>query len=340
MNKKLYLKQHLPILFVNLLCMTGISLFLFTSGNNSTSVLLILSIWILIIIIYFEITFSIRKKQFDQLLKLAEQLQECYLLPEVMEKPERADDQIFYQLLKMSEKSMIERIDAIEQSRKDYKEYIEQWIHEIKIPLTAIQLLCENNHTDFTRNLLIELEKVNGYTNQALYYARSEHTEKDYFVQEISLLDLIHLAISDNKYLLRQNNIKIELEEINIMVYSDAKWVRFILNQLITNAVKYRTVEPILKFFFIRQDDHVVLCVQDNGIGIIESDLPRIFEKGFTGENGRNTAPNATGMGLYLCKKMCNKLGIGITVESRTGLTIFQLSFQINDFINQVQNER
>ena len=100
---------------------------------------------------------------------------------------EQAEDQVYYQLLKMAGKSMLEQIGEIERERLEYKEYIEQWIHEIKTPITAMKLLCENHRMDWTKELLLELEKTNRFTEQALYYARSEHTEKDYSVREMAL---------------------------------------------------------------------------------------------------------------------------------------------------------
>ena len=216
----------------------------------------------------------------EKLLDMAKQLSERYLISEVMELPEQAEDQVYYQLLKMAGKSMLEQIGEVERERLEYKEYIEQWIHEIKTPITAMKLLCENHRTDWTKELLLELEKTNRFTEQALYYARSEHTEKDYSVREMELSQVVHQAIADNKYLLLQSGMRLEVEEMQDTVYSDEKWVRFILNQLIANAVKYRTEQPVLHISTHKRQDQVVLVVEDNGIGIAASDLPRIFEKG------------------------------------------------------------
>ena len=255
-----------------------------------------------------------------------------------MEKPDRADDQVYYRLLKLAGKSMLEQVNKVKSERIEYKEYVEQWVHEIKTPITAMKLLCENVHTQETKELLVELEKVNRYTEQALYYARSEHTEKDYSVREIRLFDVIHQSIAENKYLLLQNSVGIDLQETDDTVYSDEKWLCFILNQLIVNSVKYRTKQPLLRFYTEHQGNQVILCVQDNGIGIDVSDLPRIFEKGFTGQNGRKTSQTSTGIGLYLCKRLCDKLGIGICADSKGSSTIIRLIFHINDFIQRVQD--
>ena len=200
-----------------------------------------------------------------------------------------------------------------------------------------MKLLCENGHSQEAKELLVELEKVNRYTEQALYYARSEHTEKDYSVREIRLFDVIHQSVAENKYLLLKNGVRIDLQETDDTVYSDEKWLCFILNQLIANSIKYRTEQPVLKFYTEHQGNQMVLCVQDNGIGIDAGDLPRIFEKGFTGQNGRIASQSSTGIGLYLCRRLCDKLGIGICADSGGRGTLFCLIFHINDFIQQVQ---
>lgn len=338
MSGKLYVKNHLPLILLNLLGALALSLFLLATGNAIQTVLFILITWMLVLILCLTICYLSRKKRLDKLLEMAGQLKERYLIPEVMQKPDRAEEQVFYQILKMSEKSMLERIGEVERERGEYRAYIEQWVHEVKTPITALKLLCENNRSPFSRDVLAELENINRYTEQALYYARSEHTEKDYSIREMNLADVVHGAIADNKYLLRQCDMAITVDDLEPVVYADDKWVRFILNQIISNAVKYRAPQhPALRIFTERSGDQVLLSIADNGIGIPESDLPRIFEKGFTGQNGR-TIHSSTGIGLYLCKRLCDKLGIGLAASSSDKGTTITLSFHINDFITGVQS--
>lgn len=337
MNKTVYLKNRLPFLLTNLACMTMLTIFLLICGNSISTVVLILLVWILILSVGMGLTYWKRKRHMQAILYLTEQLSERYLISEVIKLPEYAEEQVYYRILKMAGKSMLEQVGKAEIERTSYREYIEQWIHEIKTPITAIKLLSENHRSEFTNNLLIELEKINHFTEQALYYARSEHTENDYSVRKIDLSDVIHQAIADNKHLLLQNKVHIKLDNINNTVYSDEKWVRFILNQLIVNAVKYRTEQPILHFYTHRYQDQVILSVEDNGIGISASDIPRIFEKGFTGQNGR-VVQQSTGIGLYLCKRLCDKLGIKIVVKSSENGTTITLSFHINYLIDKVQS--
>lgn len=336
MSGRQYLKNQLPVLLINLLGMLALALFLIASGNNIQTVLFILVVWLIVLASCLLFFYFSRKKYLNKLLDMTEELEEQYLLPEIMQKPEKADEQVFYQIMKMAEKSMLERIGEVQRERKEYKEYIEQWIHEVKTPITAIKLICENNRCSFTRDLMAELENINRFTEQALYYARSEHTEKDYSVREIRLSDVVHGAIAGNKYLLRQNNVAVTVENVEYSIYSDDKWLRFILDQLISNAVKYRIDQPVLHFSAVKENDRVILSVEDNGIGIPQSDLPRMFEKGFTGQNGR-TIHSSTGIGLYLCKRLCDKLGIGISASSEGKGTTISLSFRINDFVTGVQ---
>lgn len=336
MNSRRYWKNRIPFLLTNLVCMAALTVFLLVCGNSISAVLLILVVWALILLAGLFLTYWKRKRQMQKLLDMAGRLSERYLISEVMELPEQAEDQVYYQLLKMAGKSMLEQIGEVRRERLEYKEYIEQWIHEIKTPITAMKLLCENHRTDWTKELLLELEKTNRFTEQALYYARSEHTEKDYSVREMSLSQVVHQAIADNKYLLLQSGVRLEVEEMADTVYSDEKWVRFILNQLIANAVKYRSGQPVLRFSARRRQDQVLLIVEDNGIGISSADLPRIFEKGFTGQNGR-MVQQSTGIGLYLCKRLCDKLGIGIAAESSGQGTAISLAFHINCLIHEVQ---
>ena len=336
MNRRQYWKNRIPFLLTNLICMVALTVFLLVCGNSISAVLLILAVWALILLAGLFLTYWKRSRQMRQLLDMAGQLSERYLISEVMELPEQAEDQVYYRLLKMAGKSMLEQIGEVQRERQEYKEYIEQWIHEVKTPITAIKLICENNRCSFTRELMAELENINRFTEQALYYARSEHTEKDYSVREISLSDVVHGAIADNKYLLRQNNVAVTVEDVEYSIYSDDKWLRFILDQLISNAVKYRADQPVLHFFADKKTDSIILSVSDNGIGIPQGDLPRIFEKGFTGQNGR-TIHSSTGIGLYLCRRLCDKLGIGISASSEGKGTTISLSFHINDFVTGVQ---
>ena len=179
-------------------------------------------------------------------------------------------------------------------------------------------MVIENNKNTVTKSIDEELDKIENYTEQALFYARSNTVEKDYYIRKCYLKDIVNESIKKNKSVLIQEKITMNIHDLNIEVHTDSKWIVFILNQIIQNSVKYKKQEGTIEIeLYAKQGkDNVILHIKDNGIGIKRSEISRIFEKGFTGTNGRLQNKKSTGIGLYLCKKLCDKLGIAIEVES------------------------
>lgn len=330
MTPMAYLKDRAMLLVLHVACMLFAAIFLKAVDNSASVIGLILLLWLLILSAYLTVHYLSRRKYLRQLQELSDSLEQRYLLAEVMNKPFRLEDLEYYKLIRSANKSMIEQVTRVRSERKEYKEYIEQWVHEIKTPIAAIKLICENQKSDVTRKVLMELERTDQYVEQALYYARSEQVEKDYLIKEISLADCVHAAIMRNKQLLIQNGIEIRTEGLTRTVYSDSKWMEFIINQLLINAVKYRKQqgqEPsVISFTAEEVKNGIGLVIRDRGIGISEDELPRVFDKGFTGTNGRQNQ-QSTGIGLYLCRRLCDKLGLEITISSvlneYTAVTIF-----------------
>ena len=161
-------KIKLPYVTGNFLAMAVLAVFLLLGGNTRDSVLFILGSWLVILAVSMGAAYMCRRKQMDTLLESVNQLEEKYLIAEVTGLPERADDRVFYQVMKAAEKSMLERIGNMQREQKEYREYIEQWVHEMKTPITAMKLLCENHLSEFTRQFPVELEKSNRLTEQVL----------------------------------------------------------------------------------------------------------------------------------------------------------------------------
>ena len=215
-------------------------------------------------------------------------------------------------------KSMLENVNLYKRLQEDYKEYIELWIHEIKIPIATSKLIIENNKNEITKSIDEELDKVENYIEQALYYARSNTVEKDYYVKKVNLKDIVNESIKKNKNVLIHEKISVNVHDLKLEVNTDNKWVVFILNQIIQNSIKYRKQDRNLEIeIYAKQGkENVILYIKDNGIGIKKGEITRAFEKGFTGTNGRLIGKKSTGIGLYLCKNLCNKLGIAIELNS------------------------
>ncbi len=293
--------------------------------------LIIMGLYMISIIIeYFK-----RKKFYDNLLKMLEELDEKYLITEIIKTPNFLEGQIFKNSLEQIDKSMLENVNKYKYMTEDYKEYIELWIHEIKIPISASKMVIENNKNAITKSIDEELDKVENYIEQALFYARSNTVEKDYYIRKVFLKEIVTESIKKNKSSLIQEKISIDIHDLDIEVNTDNKWIVFILNQIIQNSIKYRKKEnSVIEIYANQGKENVILYIKDNGIGIKQGEITRVFEKGFTGTNGRLSNKKSTGIGLYLCKKLCNKLGIGIELNSvQNEGTEVKLVFPQNSYI-------
>lgn len=260
-----------------------------------------------------------RKKAFYQKInQTLNQLEEKYLVTELIKEPNFIEGKELKEVLQEINKSMLEHVNQYKYLTEDYKEYVELWIHEIKLPLAASKLMIENNKNTTTKNIDEELDKVENYIEQALFYARSNTVEKDYYIKKCMLKEIVNECVKKNKNMLIQEKISIKLHDLEIEVNTDSKWIIFILNQLIQNSVKYRKQDrnSEIEIYAKPKKENVILYIKDNGMGIKKGEITRVFEKGFTGTNGRLLNKKSTGIGLYLCKKLCMKLGIAIELNS------------------------
>ncbi|MEG1009009.1 MAG: ATP-binding protein [Clostridia bacterium] len=181
-----------------------------------------------------------------------------------------------------------------------------------------------------------EIEKIENYAEQVLYYARSNNVEKDYIIKKVLLSDIINNVIKKNKKSLISKNISINIDNLNEYVNTDLKWIEYIINQIIINSIKYSKPDNnSINIFSNKNNDSISLHIKDSGIGIKSKNLSKVFDKGFTGENGR-IIKESTGMGLYLCKKLCDKLNHNILINSNgIGVEVI-IVFPINSFVENV----
>ncbi len=273
---------------------------------------IILSLLISMLIEYYS-----KKSYYNNLLEKLDELDQKYLLTEVISKANFQDGNLFKEILEETGKSMLENVNKYKYAQEDYKEYIELWIHEIKTPISASKLIIENNKNEITKNIEEELDKIENYTEQALYYARSNTVEKDYIITKTNLKDIVNMSIIKNKTTILNNKFELNIHDLEKQVYTDSKWAVFILNQVIQNSIKYSQNEnQSIEIYAEEQKEKVTLYIKDNGLGIKKSELSRVFEKGFTGENGRIIGKKSTGIGLYLCKKLCDKLQLAININA------------------------
>lgn len=262
----------------------------------------------------------LRKKNFyDRFKRNLEELDKKYLITEVMEEPNFFEGMILYQSLYEIDKSMNDRIAMFRKSTESLKEYIELWIHEVKLPVAGIHLILHNHKSEASDSLLEQTRRIENYVEQVLYFVRSEHSQKDYLFKECRLKDMVRPVIKKNKEGFIYNKISLTMEDLEWTVLTDTKWVEFIISQIISNSIKYRRQDNArIKVSARREHRTVTLVIEDNGIGIVDSELSRVFDKSFTGTNGR-VVGSSTGMGLYICKGLCDKMGHSINIFSQLG---------------------
>lgn len=330
-----FLKEKITSFIIIIFIIITIEIFLMSYSIN---ILIKLYIPISIFFSYFLIVFIeyLKKKNFyNNLTKNLENLDKKYLISEIIDKADFLEGKILTKTLKETEKSMAEHVNEYKFLNEEYKEYIELWIHEIKTPIAVSKMIIENNKSKVTENINEEIEKVEYFVEQALFYARSSNVEKDYIIKPMNLKKIINSVILKNKRSFISKKIKINIHDVDKKVYSDSKWMVFILNQIIINSIKYSKKDKAeIEIFSKEYKNNIVLYIKDNGIGIKKDNLPRVFEKGFTGENGRKLN-KSTGIGLYLCKKLCDKLGQNIEIDSILNTeTTVKIYFPKNSFTN------
>ena len=313
-----YIKEKMVLIIGTILALVSVEILLL--AYNISILIRVYCAFIIVFVMALAILIEYKKKKdyYNELIKNMEDLKEKYLISEIIKTPNFVEGRILKEILQDTGKSMLENVNYYKNIQEDYKEYIELWIHEVKIPIAASKLIIENNKNEITKSIDEELDKVENYTEQALFYARSNAVEKDYIINKTNLKEIVNGAILKNKTTLLNEKVSIELSNLkDEEVYTDSKWAVFIINQIIQNAIKYSKKEnKKIEISSQEKNDKVILYIKDNGIGIKKGEITRVFERGFTGENGRIIGQKSTGIGLYLCKKLCDRLGLGIELNS------------------------
>lgn len=196
-------------------------------------------------------------------------------------------------------------------SYTDMIEYYTIWAHQIKTPIASMRLHLQNEDTDVSRQLSEDLQRVEQYVEMVLAFLRLDTESTDYVIKEQNLDEIVRGAVKKFSTSFIRKKLRLIYEPINISVITDEKWLSFVVEQVLSNALKYTREGSIT----IYPETPKKLCIKDTGIGIAPEDLPRIFENGYTGYNGR-ADKKASGIGMYLCKRICDKLGHSIYIAS------------------------
>ena len=309
---------------------------LMVAGTGMGLSLLIASVIIAAAVLSIAIDFRRKRPFYGDLSACVDEVEHPLWISEMIDEPHYPEGRLAYEALSAVTKAANDDVSEFRRQAQDYREYVETWVHEAKSPLAAAHLMLENlmesAPADETGEILLgktealgeELDRVEGFIEQALFFARSESLDRDYLIRPHSLQKLVGDAVRANARVLMGAHVAPYRVDLEQTVFTDEKWMNFILGQLIQNSAKYASGEGAELVFTSRLRDkglsseRIELEVRDNGCGVEQADLARVFDRGFTGENGR-TGKRATGIGLYLVKRLCDKMGLAVSAQSAVG---------------------
>ncbi len=323
-----YLKDKILYIFIIFLTSILLFAFMYLIDINIHSIIFINMMFILSLILITFLDFIKKKKYYDEFLQIFKELEEKSYITEIITEPNFIEGKILYNSLKTESKYINDIISIYNNKFKDYRQYIETWVHEVKTPIATSKLLIENNKNITTLSIGEEISKIDDYIEQVLYVSKSDTVEKDYHIKKLHLQEIVINCIKRKSKEIINEGIRPIMHDLDFYILSDAKWVEFIIGQILSNSIKYKDNKPIIELYSEKNHNKIDLYIKDNGVGIPPEDISRVFEKGFTGSNGRKKYSNSTGIGLYLCKKLCSKLEVDIDVLSdiKKG-TIIKLTF-------------
>ncbi len=333
MSIKNYLKDKALPLTVWLFFVMGVLVVLYAFALDEGAIGFVAALLVTGMLLVLALDYLRRRSFYTTVARTLNQLDDAYLIVELLERPGFVEGDALYDTLVQATKAMNDKIGEYRLASEEYREYVETWIHEVKTPIAAAHLIAENHNDPAAELMDDEVNRIEGYVEQALFYSRSATVEKDFSIKQENLGSLVREALRRNARTLIAAGLTPKLGDLDVVVLADAKWVVFVLGQIMGNAAKYckpisgerqyeRQRDELL--ISVKQKDvglssvHVVLTISDSGVGMPASDVPRAFDKGFTGENGRAFA-KSTGIGLYLCRQLCAKMGLEISLASTQG---------------------
>ena len=336
MTLREFLSDRLKRIALQVICAGLATLFLFATGTQPGVLVILLIVFLLVFLTVNMFDFFQQRARLLELKSILDGLDRKYLFTECVPQPKGLFERRLFDLTRLAGRDMTGAVSDAKASQREYREYVERWVHEIKAPLTAARLICRELDGDTRRKLTAELSQIEAHVERALFYARAENPEQDCLFRQIELEKIAAQAIENHRSLLIQNGIRVEMENMNCAVYTDEKWAVFILGQLLQNAARYRGSEPVITLSAKLLGRQAQLIVHDNGIGIPAHELPRVFERGFTGSNGRIRG-GSTGIGLYLCRKLAVFLELELRMDSQEGAgTTVTLTFPAKENLTRV----
>ncbi|MFJ7933850.1 sensor histidine kinase [Sporosarcina sp. NPDC096371] len=316
-----YLKDKRFFLTLYVILMVFVSLIMIVNDNwhlASQNLVYTHIFCFFLVSLYITIGFFYRRSFYMKLQDVIDSKMEDFHV--AMPESQNYEQALYNQFIQKVQSNHAEQLQNLIREKRDHQDFIMSWVHEVKLPIAASHLLMDNssgkNLDVLVDKLEDELTKIDNYVEQALYYSRIDSFSKDYFITDVSLNSIIKNSVKKYAKFFITKGIRFHMKDGQSFVQSDSKWLTFIINQIITNALKYTNEGGDISFLVEEDSKEKRLVIQDTGMGIRQEDLHRVFDRGFTGSNGR-LHTKSTGMGLYLAKQMALKLGHNISIQSQ-----------------------
>lgn len=334
MNLLNYLKEIklFLVLVIFIMIIVDITMLLDPNLSNSLDTLIYINVLsIIAMIISIFIGYRNYKKKIKKFINSINNLRE--------ENSDFEDDYIYKKVKQLIEDNE-EEVEKLRYELEDINDYMTNWIHEVKIPISVLQIIGKRvNEVDESKELSkqinSEVSRIDKLVEQAMYSSRAGNYNSDFIINEVNLEHIVKEVIKKNKYQFIYNKIDLQVGELKKIILTDKKWITHIVELIIDNAVKYSYMGGKIEIYLKENKKGCELHIKDYGVGIVPQDIDRIFDKGFTGENGRKKA-KSTGMGLYISKKILNKLSHDINVISTPNefCDVYITFYNLSDYFN------
>jgi signal transduction histidine kinase len=314
-------KKVLILLYLTTSLFTGAVIYMgeSTALNNSYG-LYVVFVSLFLFSIYLTVDFRMKKRHFSSIKRnsLSEGLDWVNSIPS----PMSAEERIYYELLIKLYKDANEKMAEHTAKSIENLEFMTMWVHEIKTPIAASKLIIENSMNNPSEKVLYSIEdeinKIEDFVQMTLFYSRADDFAKDYIIHSTNLNKIVNDCVIREYSSITNKKLSLDMYNLDLKIDTDEKWLGFIIKQILDNAIKYSPVSGEIRIYAEQAETESVLYIEDSGVGIKAEDIDRVFDKSFTGNNGRKFY-NSTGIGLYLSQKLARKLGYNISVSSEYG---------------------
>lgn len=319
-------------LIVFIMLIVDITMLLDPNLSNSIDTLIYINILsILAVVIFIFIEYGNYKKKIKKFINSIHNIRE--------EHDDLESDYIYTNVKHLIEENEKE-VDSLRNELEDINDYMTNWIHEVKIPISVLQIIGKrvneiDDSKELSKQINSEVSRIDKLVEQAMYSSRAGNYNSDFIINEVNLEQAVKEVIKKNKYQFIYNKIDLDINQLNKTVLTDKKWVTHIIELVIDNAIKYSHMDGKIEIYLKENKKGCELHIKDYGMGIVPQDIERVFDKGFTGENGRKKT-KSTGMGLYISKKILNKLSHDINVISTPNefCDVYITFYNLSDYFN------